>query len=336
VLVNDFPFTPQNDKVQMKAGRMNTDPDPLPWLLEEEDPSVRLRTLTEVLGYPPDSPEVQQAKKAIPASEPVQALLAQMQPDGTWLQTNPRTKRVVGSGVEYGSFGTTHFCLAYLAELGLDRSLPEVEKAAERYLNLQQPDGDWRSHYSCLLGYNIRTFALLGYRDDPRLRRSIDLLLRTVRADGGYLCDWHEGKYRTREVKSCIRGSVKALLAFAEFPELWDHPRCMELVNYFLRRGGIFQSTHPGVPVNADMTRLSYPITWRANGWEVLHALSRMGLGGDEWLQAAWGVLEARADANGRYPLDWTPTFCPWKVGEKGKPSKWITFYVQAAKKYAV
>ncbi|MBN2115497.1 MAG: hypothetical protein JW730_02940, partial [Anaerolineales bacterium] len=199
---------------------------------------------------------------------------------------------------------------------------------------LQQPDGDWYRHFSCLLGYNIRTFARLGYREDPRLKRAVQLLADTSREDGGYLCDMHEGKYRRKAVKSCVRGSVKALLAFSEFPDYWDHPRCKQLVDYFLRRGGIFQSAHPGIPVNQDVQRLSFPITWRANGWEVLYALSKMGYGRDERLQAAWAELESNADADGHFYLDWTPAQCPWKVGRRGEENKWITFYVEAARKH--
>ncbi len=306
------------------------------WLLEDDNPSVQFRTLKEVLDYGDDAPEVKRARAAILQSQPVQSLFEKMHPDGYWLQRNPRTRRIVGEGVEYGAFATTHFCLAYLAELGLDRTQPQVEKAANRYLALQQPDGDWYRHFSCLLGYNIHTFALLGYRDDPRLQRALKLLAHTDREDGGYLCDFHEGKYKRRAVKSCIRGSVKALLAFSEFPAYWDSPRCQQLVDYFLRRGGIFQSAHPHIPVNQDMQGLSFPITWRANSWEILYALSKMGYGSDERLRAAWEQLEKRADSAGRFPLDWTSTQSPWKVGKRGEPSKWITFYVEAARKYKV
>ena len=108
------------------------------------------------------------------------------------------------------------------AELGLDRDNPQISKAVERYLSLQENDGDFYGHFSCLLGYNIRTFLMLGYCKDARVQNSIDLLLSTEREDGGYLCDMHEGKYKTKSVKSCVRGSVKALLAFSNLPEYWD------------------------------------------------------------------------------------------------------------------
>jgi hypothetical protein len=302
------------------------------WLLEDDNPSVQFRTLKEVLDYDDNSSEVLQAKAAILQSQPVQTLLVKMHPDGYWLQKNPRTQISVGDGVEYDAFATTHFCLAYLAELRLDRTHPLVEKAANRYFALQQADGDWYRHLSCLLGYNIRTFALLGYREDYRLKRALDLLANIDRKDGGYLCDMHEGKRKT--VKSCIRGSVKALLAFAEFPDYWDHPRCKQLADYFLRRGGIYKSAHPGIPVNQDMQRLSFPITWGANEYEVLYALSKMEHGNDERLRTAWADLENKADPAGRFYLDWTPTQCPWKVGKRSEVNKWITFYVVAARKY--
>jgi hypothetical protein len=207
-----------------------------------------------------------------------------------------------------------------------------VSMAAERYLSLQKPSGEWLGNYSCLTGYNIRTFVRLGYRDDSRVRKALQLMLETPREDGGYLCDMHEGKYKTRSVKSCFRGSLKTLLAFAEFPEIWGEPRCIELVEYFLRRGGIYKSNQPEVWVNKDMARLSFPIIWRANTWEVLYALSKMGYGGDPRLEPAWAALEKCADPQGRWPLDWTPTECAWKVGKMGEPNPWITLYVLAAK----
>jgi hypothetical protein len=312
---------------------MDAQTDVIHWLLEEDNPSVRYRTLKEILDFKDDSPEIIQAKSAILQSLPVRSLLDKMHPDGYWLQKNPRTQRVVGDGVEYGSFGTTHFCLAYLSELGMDRTNPLVQKAAERYLGLQQANGDWLRHYSCLQGYNIRTFVRLGFKEDERVQRAMGLLCQTYREDGGYLCDIHEGKTKTRSVKSCYRGSVKALLAFSEFPVSWDQPRCKLLVNYFLERGGIFQSQHPGIPVNRDVQIQSFPITWRANVYEVLYALSKMGFGSDERLQPAWKTLEGQADSTGRYHLDWTPTQCPWMAGKRGEVNKWVTFYVEAARK---
>jgi len=325
------------------------------WLLEKDNPSIRYRTLTELLDRPPDDPEVAAARAAIPDSKDAQRIFKKMQPDGTWRQKvtrntvrifaeaqggsapehkSEKTEIWFGQGTEYGNYATTHFVLAYLAELGFDRSDPRVAKAAERYLSLQAPDGDFLGHFSCLYGYNIRTYILLGYRGDPRVQNSIDLMLTTERGDGGYLCDMHADKYKTKEAKSCIRGSTKTLLAFAELPEYQDHPRCKQLVDYFLGRGGIYKRGQPGVPVNHDVQRTTFPIVWRAGLTEILYALSRMGYGKDARLAGAWDLLESKRDEQGRYILDWFPTQALLKPGKKGEPNKWVTLYALLAKKY--
>jgi len=304
------------------------------WLLEPEAPSIRFRTLTELLDRPADDPEVLAAKARIPESKPVQDILSKMHPDGYWLQKKPLTGEMIGDGVEYGSYATTHFCLAYLAELGLDRAHPAVAKTADRYLSLQQPDGDFWDHFSCLNGYNLRNFIRLGYRNDPRFQNTLDLMLNTERFDGGYLCEMHEGKYKTRETKSCIRGSGKMLVAFAELPETWDHPRVLALVDYFLRREGLFKTADLTAPAHKDLTQTRFPFTWTITVLEILYAFSKMGYGSDPRLRRAWQVLEEKKDAQGRYILDYAPGQALLKPGKPGQPNKWITFYALLARKY--
>lgn len=313
---------------------MNVDQEVYDWLLEPRNPSIRYRTLIELLDKSMDDVEVLQAREQIPASQMVTKILSKMHPDGYWLQKKSITDEFVGDGTEYGAYATTHFCLAYLAELGLDRQNPQVAKAAERYLSLQKPDGDFFRHLSCLYGYNIRTFIMLGYRQDPRVQKSIDLMLTTERPDGGYLCDLHEGKYKTKVTKSCISGSAKALLAFSELKEYWDHPRCLALIEYFLKRDVLFRTTDLEMPINHDVIRTHFPITWRAGLIEMLFALSKMGYGEHDELNRAWEILESKRDADGKYPLDWTPTQALLKPGKRGEANKWVTFYALLSLKH--
>jgi hypothetical protein len=144
----------------------------------------------------------------------------------------------------------------------------------------------------------------------------------------------HEGKYKTRPVKSCIRGSIKSLLAFSYLPETWGHERCRQLIDYFLSRGGIYKKTDLDKFVNNEMERASFPITWRGNMFEILLSLSKMGYGRDDRLDRAWKVLDERKDEEGKYLLDWTPRQSPWKVGYRNQPNKWVTFYTYLAYNY--
>ncbi|MBN1117863.1 MAG: hypothetical protein JXA77_11695, partial [Bacteroidales bacterium] len=250
---------------------------------------------------------------------------------GYWLQTNPKTKITLGDGVEYGAFATTHFMLSYLAELGLDKEHALIKKAADRYLNLQQPDGDFWNQMSCLNGYNLLTFYRLGYKNDSRYKKLVEWCLNNTRPDGGYLCNMH--LRRNTKKKSCYRGSAKVLLGFSMLPEYWGHPRVLELAGYFLNRNGIFNSKKTEF-VNKDITKNSFPFIWRTNTWEILLALSKMRYGNDERLDAAWQVAEEKLHESGLYMLDWSPVQLPISFGRRGMVNLWISFYMLLAKKY--
>jgi hypothetical protein len=306
---------------------MTLRPEILNWLLETENPSVRYRTLTELLGKSKDDPEVRQARAAILTSKPVVQIFAKMHPDGYWLH------RGVGAGVSYAMSSSTHFALSYLAELGLDRRDERIARAVERYLALEAPDRpnpapweippDYRNHQSCLYATNIRTFIRLGYRDDPRLQERVHVLLNDWRADGGYLCDRPSFNVKT---KSCIRGTVKALTAFAELPEWWESERCRALADYFLRRQVIYKSNRPGTLVREEIAETTFPFRISASLLEPLYALSRMGYGNHPALNAAWKVLDAKRTGQGRYILDQS-RHSIFMVGRNGQPDKWITLY---------
>lgn len=307
----------------------------LNWLLETGDPSIRYRTLTELLSLPLEEAEVRQARLVIQNSAQVQKIFSAMHPEGYWLH------RGQGAGLGYSHPHTTHFVLAYLAELGMDRGDPRLARAVDRYLALHEPDvpdpafwqvpPDYHNHQSCLYAYNLRTFLRLGYRDDPRIQERIVALLEDWRPDGGYLCDRPSFNPKTR---SCIRGAVKALAAFAELPEHWQSDRCLALVDYFLRRHVIYKSRRPGEIIREEVVSLSYPFVINASLLEPLLALSRMGYGDHPALGDAWAILDSKKDGEGRYIMDrtWNTVF---KAGANGQPNKWVTFYSYLAKSFA-
>lgn len=297
-------------------------PDVIDWLLEETNPSVRYRTLTELLDEPKSAPHVQETKAAIPESRWAKRIFRHMHPDGYWLH------RGKGEGVDYAMSSSTHFVLAFLAELGFDRAEPHVAHAVERYLSLDPPD--YHTHQSCLYAYNLRTFVMLGYRDDPRVQTRVEVLRNDERFDGGYLC---ERSSFNEDTKSCIRGSIKALTAFALLPNLWDTPRCKYLVDYFLRRRVYFRSDPPDQIIRDELVRTIFPFVISGSLLEPLYALSVMGYGQHPALQPAWTQLETKRDEEGRYSVDWYPPtlFTP---GPKGKANKWVTLYAYLAYKH--
>lgn len=68
--------------------------DPIPWLLEPENPSVRYWTLTDLLDWPTDD-EIQEARAAIAGQPLVREILERQGADGHWGddETKPYTAR---------------------------------------------------------------------------------------------------------------------------------------------------------------------------------------------------------------------------------------------------
>jgi hypothetical protein len=171
---------------------------------------------------------------------------------------------------------------------------------------------------------------MLGYRDDPRVQERIEVLLNDERCDGGYLCIRRSFNEKT---KSCIRGSIKALTAFAVLPDLWDTPRCKQLVDYFLRRRLFYRMDRPDEIIRErELTSVIYPPVIGGSLLETLGALSTMGYGNHPATQPAWERLAKKTDAQGRVILDaYPPTL--FTAGPKGEVNKWTTLYAQLALK---
>ncbi len=306
------------------------------WLLEEENPSIRYRTMVELQDIPSTSEEAKNAQKAISEYPVVQNILKRMHPEGYW-EVKKRNGRVIGAGVEYADWSTTHYILSYLAELGVKKDNPQIKKAINRYLSLQQPDGDFWDHFSCLYGLNIRTFVKLGFEEDPRVLKTINLLKTMIREDQGYLCDMHEGKRKTRLTKSCYRGTVKVLFAISELPKLWTDANTKRVVDYFLDRNVLFKTKKPVEFVTRETGKTIFPFSYRAGLLETLYALAKMGYGDDLRVQKAWEILQEHRTSTDRYILDWTPgktTNRHFYPGPKQTENKWVTFYAYLCLKY--
>ena len=56
--------------------------DPLPWLLEPDDPAVRAAALQRLLDRRADDPDVAAARRAAMTGRPIAAILQSPQPQG--------------------------------------------------------------------------------------------------------------------------------------------------------------------------------------------------------------------------------------------------------------
>jgi len=304
--------------------------DVLNWLLEKSNPSVRYRTLTELLDYSADRVEVVEVKQKIPDSKPIVKILSQIDEHSEWPWI--------------GSYDAPEYGIGYLGELGLDRSHAKAHQAIEIYLSKQYADGSFPSSYSarkdpensqkndnsCYYALTILGLIRMGYRDEESVKKALNFTLSETRWDGGYLCT---KSYVKSGTKSCIRGSKNILLLFSELPALWETPACQNLVNYFLERKVFYKRSNPTQFVQG-YPQTYFPFHYRFGVLEPLYALSKMGYGDHAAVRDAWSFLNEKKDETGRYRLDWTLPQCAFSPGKKGQANKWVTLYAYLALKH--
>lgn len=298
-------------------------PEPvIEWLLDPSNPSVRYRTLTELLDHGVEDPVVIEAKSQILDYPVVKKILSLIKQDGDWPWSD--------------GYDSPELGFNYLGEVGIDKSHELINKAANVFLSRQIDNGQFPNIYfktkrgkivyddqSCYIAMMLRGFVRMGFGNDPRVKKSIQFLLTQDRWDGGYLCTKSYVKSGTK-TKSCIRGSKSVLMLFAELPELWDTPQCQNLLSYFLDRKVFYRRNNHNEFVKGE-PRLIYPFYWEFDLLGVLLALSKMGYGNHPDVVDAWKLLEEKRNPDGTFNLDWTMPKCAFNVGKKGEANKWVT-----------
>lgn len=220
--------------------------NPINWLLEQDNPSVRYFTLAQVLDKSEDDPDVMNSKAEIMTKGLVPKILSIQNKGGYW-ETPERFYMAKYKGSVWQ--------LVILAELGADGKDERVRKACEFILKNSQDQESggfsaWGSMLGggrhsgvipCLTGNMVWSLIRFGYLGDPRVKRGIDWITTYQRFDDGLehrSKGWPYDKATSCFGKhSCHMGVVKSLKALAEIPSA---KRSNELENTIEKGGGIF------------------------------------------------------------------------------------------------
>lgn len=285
----------------------------LNWLLEDRDPAVRYRTLTELLDTDKDSSETAAAYNDLLSSENVKNAF---------------------SLFEIGKAYADAHAFSALAECGLTRKDLDIDRYVENYISRYGfADG-------CGEGFLLRNLVKLGYYDMPEVKKELTAVLTTQQSDGGYPCISKNPKIKKPDLphKSCFQISASYLLLIAELHRIGH--KCSEesgLADYFLGRDVLFRHDDPDRIVKEEMGRTFHPpVATRIGLHMILYSLSLLGNADDPCCKRAWSILEQRRGSDGKYVIDCSLTKPYIKTEKPGKPSKWVTFYALAAKKRAV
>ena len=313
--------------------------DPTDWLLETENPSVRYFTLVDILGEPPDTPEVEIARRAIMESGAVPGILAKQQEGGYW--RNPEDFYV------RGKYRGTVWQLIILAELTADSQDPRIRKTCEFILENSQDrqsggfstrgtevdGGNHKAIIPCLTGNMVWSLIRFGYLEDPRVWQGIDWIATYQRfddADDEAPGGWPYDRYKNCWGKhTCHMGVVKALRALAEIPL----DRRTEAVKSTIKDGAEYLLRHHVHKRSHDLEQIAnprwlkfgFPLMWQIDVLEILGVLLKLGYR-EPRMQEAVDLVISKQDEQGRWLLENTfnGRFLV-SIERNGRPGKWVT-----------
>ncbi len=305
------------------------------WLLDS-DPTLRWQVERDLLAAPP---EVWEATRARIASEGFGAqLLALQDPDGQWAGGAFFPKGFDFSGPEAAPgagqpWTATTWTLLSLCEWGMDPA-PLIARGTVELLekNARWEYDDlpyWGGEVDCCINaWTVMNGLWLG----ADVRGIIDWFLEHRLPDGGWNCEWVEGK--TVSSFDSTLNSLKGLLAWQSAkgasPELLEARRGGE--EYLLRRG-LFRSLSTGESAAPRFGYFAYP--FRAyynvlNAAEYFRQASLLdGTAPDPRMAEAIEMIRAARQPDGTWLQARRHPGRVWFEVDVagGEPSKWLTLY---------
>jgi hypothetical protein len=297
--------------------------DPIPWLLEEENPPVRYGTLRHLLERPDDDSEVTRAEAAIPFHPPVSHLLTTQKPDGYWIKRDYYLPKHNG----------TFWVLTVLADLGLTARNEQIQRACEFMFHFQRDGGAFCRHRRvagrglvwdtgagpCTHARIVRFLIQFGFGHDPRLRDAIHWLLTTPREDGMWDCG-------RPSRPGCLRATLDVLRVAALDTETAAHPAIARAAAKIAEL--LMEPRMARYHVGHEWRDLEYPYF----GYGLVPALDSLAYLGytceHPKIAVALEYLLSRQLPDGSWPLDQVPDRAPFDFGQPGTPSKWMTLDV--------
>jgi hypothetical protein len=275
-------------------------------LLHSSEPSIRLRTRTEILSESPASTEVMRAQLDVRQSERVRLLLSER-------------KRGVLPYHPYSKWCGAHWVLSVLADLGYpkkDASLIPLREQVYSWLlskehlsyipghelyagPVTKTRGLVRAHAS-MEGNAVFYLNTLGLADD-RTRVLADNLARWQWPDGGWNCDKRTAAHASSFHESLL--PLRGLALQSRMRRDSYRESVAKAAEYFLERG-LFKRKRDGRVISSRFTKLHYPAYWHYDILMGLRVMKEAGYLHDERCADAVSLLESKRLEDGGFPAE--------------------------------
>ena len=284
----------------------------LKWLMENDNPEVKLRTLKEYKKLSEDDEEVIACKQELLQSKVYERGLKKLKKDKSW---------------------DKYDAIMAFAEWGLTRD--DIGKDIDdEVFGLIKSTG-----FKMLCGEPLllRNLVKLGYYSEDIVKNEVDAVLKLIKEDGGFGCISTNKKINDpkKPHKSCARLTVEYLLLVAELHLQGFKPECEDaLVHYFTKRNIFYRTDDMKTPMVEVMLSTFYPPDpIKIGAHMIVYALRVLGCEPEsEAMKAGYKVLDEHKTDNGKYILTASKSVPAFKAGNVGEENKWVTLYANLAR----
>jgi len=336
---------------QLQIPRVTASKALIDWLLDEDEPSVRYETLTELLGRDPTELSVKKTHDMIGSHGWAAKILERQKEDTYW--DNPNSSYVP-------KFSASSWQIHVLADLGVTSKNRRISKAVDHLLDLHnvetggvslRPKGNPKFEpHICATGNLVRALAKMGYAEDDRVLKSLEWLISKQLPDGGWNCS-PPGKHGS------FLSTVQPVWALSEMMSHnarkgWE--TSARKGSEFLLKHRVFKSDRDDSVILLDFLRLHYPLHYSYDFLHGMRVLTELGVKHDQRMNDAVSLLLEKRTPEGKWLLE--GVYRGWRhpnamhgeetvsrpeerdiisqgwgteraiqIEEAGKPSKWIT-----------
>jgi hypothetical protein len=304
--------------LRRKVLTMKIDDSTLNWLLEDENPSIKYLTLTELLDEPIDSAQVKKAKAAIAKSPMILSLLSDQKSDGGF-----------GCNV-YDKWMGAHWRLRAMVDLAIPEGDKRALKSADQVLkwllspehkkNIRLINGRIRRCAS-QEGNALLSCCRLGIADDQRVKYLAQSLVSWQWPDGGWNCDKEPDAHHSSFYESII--PMWGLLEYHQATGDKNSLAAAKKTGEFLLRHKLFRSERTGKIITHKFLNIRYPHYWHYNILQGLSALAILGNIKDPRASEALDIVEQKRHTDGRWKADGYYWKTPAKGRRYGSPVDW-------------
>jgi hypothetical protein len=263
------------------------------FLLKDTDPSIRYFTLRDLLDRDGNDPTLRVAHEAIGREGWAAKLLERQREEGYWESFHGQ-----GGDLYLPKYLATNWTLLILADLGMTRKDPRIERAGELLLEAwSKEDGCLGSPGSevCVTGNSVKMMYRFGFGSDARIAPALEWLVTAQKKDGGWHCFPSEA--------GTLDG-WEAMAAFAAIPPEERSPSVRRAIErgaeFYLSRGLLTESDGTSY---APWHRLHYPLHYYYDLLVGLEMLSGLGYGKDPRMAPALDELEAQRNLDGTWNI---------------------------------